>query len=86
MDFFVLIATFFLNVRNAYQEGIWITLNKITERGLKIMGCGRLLLAILLPPLAVLDKGCGAVLVVLILTLVGWIPGVIGALVIGSME
>ena len=50
------------------------------------MGCGRLLLAILLPPLAVLDKGCGAVVVVLILTLVGWVPGVIGALVLGSMD
>lgn len=50
------------------------------------MGCGRILLAILLPPLAVLDKGCGAVLVVLILTIVGWIPGVIGALVIGSIS
>jgi len=50
------------------------------------MGCGRILLAILLPPLAVIDKGCGAFLVVLILTLVGWIPGVIGALVIGSMD
>ncbi len=50
------------------------------------MGCGRILLAILLPPLAVLDKGCGAVLVVLILTIVGWIPGVIGALVIGAMD
>jgi uncharacterized membrane protein YqaE (UPF0057 family) len=50
------------------------------------MGCGRILLAILLPPLAVLDKGCGAILVVLLLTTIGWIPGIIGALVLGSME
>jgi uncharacterized membrane protein YqaE (UPF0057 family) len=50
------------------------------------MGCLRILLAILLPPLAVLDKGCGAVLVVTLLTIMGWVPGVIGALVIGSME
>ncbi len=50
------------------------------------MGCGRILLAILLPPLAVIDKGCGAFLVVLMLTFLGWIPGVIGALVIGSMD
>lgn len=50
------------------------------------MGCFRILLAILLPPLAVLDKGCGAILVVILLTIMGWIPGIIGALVIGSME
>jgi uncharacterized membrane protein YqaE (UPF0057 family) len=79
-------ATFFLNLRNVYQESISITLNKITERRLKTMGCGRILLAILLPPLAVIDKGCGAFLVVLMLTFLGWIPGVIGALVIGSMD
>ena len=29
-----------------------------------------------------LDKGCGSVLIVTILTCAGWIPGVIGALVI----
>jgi uncharacterized membrane protein YqaE (UPF0057 family) len=46
------------------------------------MGLGRVLLCILLPPLAVLDKGCGSVLIVGLLTLVGWVPGVIGALVI----
>ena len=42
----------------------------------------RVLLAILFPPLAVFDKGCGSVLIVFLLTLCGWIPGVIGALVI----
>ena len=42
----------------------------------------RVLLAILFPPLAVYDKGCGSILIVLLLTLAGWIPGVIGALVI----
>lgn len=42
----------------------------------------RVLLAILFPPLAVIDRGCGSVLIVLILTLCGWVPGVIGALVI----
>ncbi|MBN1218619.1 MAG: YqaE/Pmp3 family membrane protein [Anaerolineae bacterium] len=50
------------------------------------MSCLRILLAILLPPLAVLDKGCGAILVVILLTTMGWIPGVIGALVLGSMN
>ena len=40
------------------------------------------LLAIFFPPLAVIDRGCGSVLIVLILTHCGWVPGVIGALVI----
>jgi uncharacterized membrane protein YqaE (UPF0057 family) len=47
------------------------------------MGCLRILLAFLLPPLAVLDKGCGPILIVTLLTLLGYLPGVIGALVIG---
>jgi len=42
----------------------------------------RVLLAIIFPPLAVLDRGCGSVLIVFILTLMGWIPGTIAALVI----
>ncbi|MBR6700015.1 MAG: YqaE/Pmp3 family membrane protein [Bacteroidaceae bacterium] len=42
----------------------------------------RVLLCILFPPLAVLDKGCGSVLITLLLTLCGWVPGVIAALVI----
>lgn len=46
------------------------------------MGIGRALLCIFLPPLAVLDKGCGTILLVSLLTLAGWVPGVIGALVV----
>ncbi len=42
----------------------------------------RVILSIIFPPLAVLDQGCGSVLIVFILTLCGWIPGVIAALVI----
>jgi len=42
----------------------------------------RVLICIVFPPLAVIDKGCGSVLLVLILTIAGWIPGVIAALVI----
>ena len=42
----------------------------------------RVILAILFPPLAVLDRGCGSVLIVFLLTLVGWVPGVSAALVI----
>ncbi len=46
------------------------------------MSVWRVILSILFPPLAVIDKGCGSVLIVLILTILGWIPGVIAALII----
>lgn len=46
------------------------------------MSIWRVLLSILFPPLAVLDKGCGSVVIVFILTFLGWIPGVIAALII----
>lgn len=46
------------------------------------MGIGRALLCILLPPLAVLDMGCGTILIVTLLTLCGWVPGAIAALVV----
>lgn len=42
----------------------------------------RVLLSILFPPLAVIDKGCGSILIVFLLTLAGWVPGVIAALII----
>ena len=42
----------------------------------------RVLLSIIFPPLAVVDKGCGSFLIIFILTCLGWIPGVIGALII----
>ena len=46
------------------------------------MSCLRVLLAIIFPPLSVIDKGCGSFLIVFILTCIGWVPGVIGALII----
>ena len=46
------------------------------------MGCGRAILCIIFPPLAVLDRGIGLFLLVFLLTLMGWFPGVIGAVVI----
>ena len=46
------------------------------------MSVFRVILSLIFPPLAVVDKGCGSFLIVTILTLAGWIPGVIGALVI----
>jgi uncharacterized membrane protein YqaE (UPF0057 family) len=42
----------------------------------------RVLICIFFPPLAVADKGCGSIVIVFILTCCGWVPGVIGALVI----
>lgn len=50
------------------------------------MSCARLIVAIILPPLAVVDKGCGPVVVVAMLTVLGWIPGIIGAIVFASRE
>ncbi|MBQ0738530.1 YqaE/Pmp3 family membrane protein, partial [Aquimarina celericrescens] len=44
------------------------------------MSIWRVILAVIFPPLSVLDKGCGSVLIVIILTLLGWVPGVIAAL------
>jgi uncharacterized membrane protein YqaE (UPF0057 family) len=44
----------------------------------------RVLLCIIFPPLAVMDKGCGSILITLLLTLCGWVPGVIAALVVNN--
>ncbi|NLA15527.1 MAG: YqaE/Pmp3 family membrane protein [Bacteroidales bacterium] len=46
------------------------------------MSFWRALLAIICPPLSVLGKGCGSILIVFLLTLAGWVPGVIAALII----
>ena len=46
------------------------------------MSVWRVILAIIFPPLAVVDKGCGSFLITFILTCLGWIPGVISALII----
>lgn len=49
------------------------------------MGCGRAILCLIFPPLAVLDRGYGTVLIVLALTVAGWIPGAIAALLINFL-
>ncbi|MBD5174382.1 MAG: YqaE/Pmp3 family membrane protein [Bacteroidales bacterium] len=46
------------------------------------MSCLRALLCLIFPPLAVIDKGCGSILLVTALTLCAWVPGVIGAILI----
>gem|GEM_PF-754036 len=48
----------------------------------KTMSCFRVLLAIIFPPLAVIDRGCGSILIVTLLTCMGWVPGVLAALII----
>ncbi len=48
------------------------------------MSLFRVLLCIIFPPLAVLDKGCGSILITFLLTLCGWVPGVIAALVVNN--
>ena len=60
---------------------LW-TYSLIINRKFAPMSIWRVILSILFPPLAVLDKGCGSIIIVLILTLCGWIPGVIAALII----
>lgn len=47
-----------------------------------LMSIWRVVLAIIFPPLAVIGKGCGSIIIVFLLTLCGWVPGVIAALVI----
>lgn len=49
------------------------------------MGCSRAVLCVLFPPLSVLDRGCGAILIVTVLTIAGWVPGVIAALLINVL-
>ncbi len=46
------------------------------------MSLARAVLCIIFPPLAVIDRGCGTVLIVLLLTLAGWVPGAIAALLL----
>jgi len=50
------------------------------------MSIWRVLVCILFPPLAVVDKGCGSFLIIFLLTLCGWVPGVIGALIINNRK
>lgn len=50
------------------------------------MSCFQVILAIIFPPLAVLDRGCGSILIVALLTCLGWVPGVLAALIICNGE
>ena len=46
------------------------------------MSLFRVILCILFPPLAVIDKGCGSIVIVTLLTLCAWVLGVLAALII----
>lgn len=46
------------------------------------MPLGRVVICILFPPLAIYDKGCGSIVLVTILTLAGWVPGILAASII----
>lgn len=47
------------------------------------MGCLRVILCFVFPPLAVLDRGCGSILLVTLLTFAGfYVGGIIAALII----
>jgi len=43
-------------------------------------------LAVVFPPFAVIDKGCGIYLTAFVLTCLGWVPGIIYAFVILKLE
>ena len=57
-----------------------------TKRGIKMGVILRIILCIIFPPLAVVDKGCGSMLLVAFLTFFGWLPGTIAALIIGHIK
>jgi uncharacterized membrane protein YqaE (UPF0057 family) len=46
------------------------------------MSFPRIIPSIIFPILAVIDRGCGSMLIAFLLTLCGWVPGVIAALII----
>ncbi|MDP4606064.1 MAG: YqaE/Pmp3 family membrane protein [Flavobacteriaceae bacterium] len=46
------------------------------------MSLWRVILAVIFPPLSVVGRGCGSIIIVFLLTLAGWVPGVIAALII----
>ena len=49
------------------------------------MGCWRAIFCVIFPPLSVYDRGCGAIIIVTILTITAWLPGVFAALFINYM-
>ncbi|HWR02011.1 MAG TPA: YqaE/Pmp3 family membrane protein [Chlorobaculum sp.] len=50
------------------------------------MDIRRLTLAFVMPPAAVMNKEAGTIMLTGLLTLLGWVPGVVAALVMISQE
>ncbi len=50
------------------------------------MSIWRVIVCVIFPPLAVLDRGCGSIAIVTILTIIGWIPGVLAALIVNNQK
>jgi uncharacterized membrane protein YqaE (UPF0057 family) len=50
------------------------------------MDIRRLILAVILPPAAVMNKEAGTIMLTGLLTLLGWVPGVVAALVMINQE
>jgi len=50
------------------------------------MGICRAFVCCVFPPLGVIDKGCGSIVIVTALMFFGWIPAVIAAAVINLMS
>lgn len=50
------------------------------------MDIRRLILAFILPPAAVMNKEAGTIMLTGLLTLWGWVPGVVAALIMISQE
>ena len=48
------------------------------------MSLTRVIVCLIFPPLSVLDKGCGSILIVSVLTCLGWLPGVIAAIILSK--
>lgn len=62
------------------QQNVQVVVEE--KKGGPGMGCGRVFLALIFPPLAVIDQGCGSILIVTFCTLFFWLPGFIAALII----
>lgn len=50
------------------------------------MAVWRIIMALIFPPFAVIDKGCGMFALVFVLTMAGWFPGVFAALLIAYLD
>lgn len=73
---------FGIGVRKPYKYWVLCSLLWMISYWNNAMSCLRVILTIIFRPLSVIDYGCGSVLIVFILTLAGWVPGVIAALII----